>query len=75
MKKLPALMLAAAMMIMSGCNGNNNQSAQTMSNISEETVGRTVQAIVRGKMSSGGQGAGAEGRGPGSSAVESRGRH
>ena len=46
MKKLPALMLAAATMIMSGCNGNNNQSAQTMSNISEETVGRTVQAIV-----------------------------
>ena len=39
-------MLAAATMIMSGCNGNNNQSAQTMSNISEETVGRTVQAIV-----------------------------
>ena len=46
MKKLPALMLAAATMIMSGCNGNNNQSAQIMSNISEETVGRTVQAIV-----------------------------
>lgn len=39
-------MLAAATMIMSGCNGNNNQSTQTMSNISEETVGRTVQAIV-----------------------------
>ena len=32
---------------MSGCNGNNNGNQQkTMSNISEETVGRTVQAIV-----------------------------
>ena len=47
MKKLPALTLAAATMIMSGCNGNNNGNQQkTMSNISEETVGRTVQAIV-----------------------------
>ena len=40
-------MLAAATMFMSGCNGNNNGNQQkTMSNISEETVGRTVQAIV-----------------------------
>ena len=40
-------MLAAATMIMSGCNGNNNGNQQkTMSNISEETVNRTVQAIV-----------------------------
>lgn len=47
MKRLPAVMLAAATMIMGGCNGNtNNQRHQTMSSISEETVGRTVQAIM-----------------------------
>ena len=40
-------MLAAATMIMSGCNGNNNGNQQkTMSNITENTVNRTVQAIV-----------------------------
>ena len=47
MKRIPTVMLAAATMIMSGCNGNNNSNQQkTMSNISEETVNRTVQAIV-----------------------------
>lgn len=38
-------MLAASTMIMSGCNGNNN-TENAMSNISEGTVARTVQAIT-----------------------------
>lgn len=38
-------MLAAATMIMSGCNGNNN-TEKAMSNISDGTVARTVQAIT-----------------------------
>lgn len=37
-------MLAAASMIMSGCNGKNDTET-TMSNITEETVARTVQTI------------------------------
>lgn len=45
MKRLTALMLAAATMIMSGCNGNNN-TEKAMSNISDGTVARTVQAIT-----------------------------
>ena len=39
-------MLAAATMMMSGCNIDNNSQKETMSNITAGTVERTVQAIM-----------------------------
>ena len=46
MKKLPTVMLAAATMMMSGCNIDNNSQKETMGNITAGTVERTVQAIM-----------------------------
>ena len=45
MKRLPAIMLAAAMTL-SGCGNGNPDKDTAMSNITENTVNRTVQAIT-----------------------------